>query len=177
MGHRAFALLFLCFSTLSHASNYRDAFDTPLGKKYQSVLHALVVFPEVLPPSCRLAREVGTAPIYPATTNPYVTDDARLITFASQIGFGQGQFENVNVALSALYYSGTSSSEVGIWGLYFKNENAAAAAYSQLKHKAVLFKGPVILTVWTDDESGKTCRDAIERSLKNEGFRLYQAKP
>jgi hypothetical protein len=58
-----------------------------------------------------------------------------------------------------------------------KNENAAAAAYSQLKHKAVLFKGPVILTVWTDDESGKTCRDAIERSLKNEGFRLYQAKP
>ena len=177
MSQRAGVLLFLGFSTISYAFDLGDPFDTPLGKKYQSALKVLVVSPKVLPPSCRLAREIRTAPIFPATMNPYVTDDTRLIAFISQIGFGRKYLDDINVSLSALYYSGSPSSEVGIWGLHFKSEKAAVAAYKRSKYRTVLIKGPLLLTVWVDDETGKMCKQAIENNLKNDGFKLLSAKP
>jgi len=177
ISQRAVVLLFLCFSTVSYAFELGEPNETPLGKKYESALKVLVVPPKVLPPSCRLAREVQTSLIFPATTNPFATDDTRLIAFASQIGFGRKHLDDITVALSALYFSGSASSEVGIWGLLFKSKKAAMAFSDLLKYRTAFIKGPLILTVWVDSESGKTCKEVIENSLMNDGFKLLPTKP
>ncbi len=115
---RVAVLVFLSFSTASYAFDLGEPFDTLLGKKYESALKVLVAPPQLLPPSCRLARDVQTSLIFPASTNPFVKDDARLIAFASQIGFGRKRLDDIHVALSALYYSGSASFD-GAFGGYF----------------------------------------------------------
>lgn len=177
ISQRVAVLLFLSFSTASYAFELGEPFDTPLGKKYESSLKVLAVPPQLLPPSCHLAREVQTSLIFPATTNPYATDEKKLIAFASQIGFGRKHLDDIHVALSALYFAGSARSEVGIWGLLFTTEKAAMAFYDGLKHRAALLKGPLVLTVWVDDKSGNTCKQRIENSLMTDGFKLLRAKP
>lgn len=177
ISQRVAVLVFLSFSTASYAFDLGEPFDTPLGKKYESALKVLVVPPQLLPPSCCLAREVQTSLIFPATTNPFVTDDARLIAFASQIGFGRKHLDDIHVALSALYYSGSASSEVGIWGLLFKSEKAALAFSDLLNYRTAFIKGRLLLTIWVDNESGKTCKEVFESSLINDGFKPLPANP
>lgn len=111
---RVVVLMFLGACTVSYAFELGDLFDTPLGKKHESAVKVLVIPTKTLPTSCRLAQEVQTSPIFPATMNPYVTDDKKLIGLASQIGFGRKHLDDIIIALSALYYSEPANSEVGI---------------------------------------------------------------
>jgi len=152
-------------------------FNNPLGHTYRKELEQLVVPADHLPPSCRLVTEITTAPIFPATTNPFVTDNAQLIDFVSLIGFGKQQLEDVNVAMNALYVEGEPQHEVGIWGLRFRSPKAATAGYESLKHREVLRKGALLVALWRDGKIGKTCQEAIKAHLVKNGFEILRAKP
>jgi hypothetical protein len=167
--------LLLCFS--AQAFQLGNPFDNPLGLTYRKELEQLVIPSAHLPPSCRLATEIKTAPIFPATTNPFVTDDAQLINFVSLIGFGGIRAPGVSVAMSALYFAGDPQNEVGIWGLRFSSPQAATAGHASLKQREILRKGALLLALWHDNEMGIPCQQAIKAHLVKSGFEVLAAKP
>jgi len=150
--------------------------DTALGRQYRAEVEVLTVSPKLLPSSCRLAREVRTAPIFPATTNPFVTDDTALIRFVSLIGFGSDAIPEISVALSALYYDSQPQHEVGIWALRFESADAASRARGLLRVRDVLVREAMVATVWRDDDVGRACRSAIEAHLVKNGFARWNTK-
>jgi hypothetical protein len=147
-----------------------NPFDTPLGREYRAELEVLTVLPKLLPSSCRLVREVKTAPIFPATTNPFVTRDPALIRFVSQIGFGNGAILDVAAAMSVLYYDSKPQHEVGVWALRFKDAEAASKVRGLASARNVFVRGLMAATVWRDDEVGQACQTAIEAHLLKNGF-------
>lgn len=171
------ATCFLLSSLVVEAFQLGSPFDNPLGKRYRNDLEQLMVPADRLTPSCRLMTEIKTAPIFPATTNPFVTDDARLIDFVSLIGFGNKQLQDVSVAMSVLYIEREPQHEVGIWGLRFRSPKAAMAGYESLKQREVLRKDELLVTLWRDDEIGRTCQQAIKAHLVKNGFEILAAKP
>ena len=172
------AIMLLLFIVLNaYAYQFAGPFDNPLGQKYRTQMESLSVPPNSLPTSCRLATEVKTAPIFPATTNPFVTDNAKLIEFISLIGFGSKQLQEVSAALSALYADRDGRHEVGIWGLQFATEKAAAVAYGKLKDRDVLKKDRLLVTVWRDDDAARSCQEAIRKHLTSNGFDQISIKP
>jgi hypothetical protein len=84
-----------------------------LWSNIQKGTGALIVPANGLPSSCQLVTEIKTAPIFPATTNPFVTDNDQLIEFVLLIGFGNKPPQDVSVAISVLYVEGEQD-EVGI---------------------------------------------------------------
>ncbi len=171
------ATSFLIYGVTVQAFQLGSPFDTPLGQTYRKEVEQLVVPTGRLPSSCRLVTEIKTAPIFPATTNPFVTDDVRLINFVSMIGFGNNKFKDVSVAMSVLYVEHEPRHEVGIWGLRFKSPQAATVGYESLKHKEVLRKDALLIALWKDDEVGKACQQAIKDHLIKKGFETLTAKP
>jgi hypothetical protein len=170
------AICFLFLSVVVQAIQLGSPFDNPLGQKYRNELEQLVVPPDRLPPSCRLVREIKTAPIFPATTNPFVTDNVQLIDFVSLMGFGNKQLQDVSVAMSALYVEREPQHEVGIWALRFRSPKATTAGYESLKQREVLRKGELLIALWRDDEIGKACQQAIKAHLIKNGFEILAAK-
>lgn len=150
--------------------------DTPLGRQFRAEVDALTFSAKVLPASCRLLREIRTTPIFPATTNPFVTDDARLIRFVSQIGFGSDSIRDISVAMSALYYNSQPQHEVGVWALRFKSAEAVSSARSSLSRRDVWVRDLMVATVWRDDDAGRACQTAIETHLAKNGFTKWNAK-
>lgn len=171
----AVALSLLCVMD-AHAYQLGSPFDTALGRKYRTELESLIVPPEHLPTSCRLATEFETTPIFPATTNPFVTNDSQLIEFIA-MAFGNKQLQEVNVVLTALYIDGSPRYEVGIWAVRFKTERAAVAAYERLKYIEFLQKDALLVRVLRDNDISKPCHDAIKDHLISDGFETLPAKP
>jgi hypothetical protein len=147
-----------------------NPFDTVLGRQYRAEIELLTVAPKLLPSGCRLLREAKTASIFPATTNPFVTDDSALIRFVSLIGFGSDTTPGVTAALSVLYYHSKPQHEIGIWALRFKSAEAASKARGLMNAQSVLVKSSTVATVWRDDEVGRACQSAIEAHLLKNGF-------
>ena len=141
----------------------------PLNIRYRSELKSLIVPPEKLPARCEKITEVGIAPIFPATSNPFVTDQPQLIDFVSTIGFGFPT-ENATAAFSAMYFQDVQSNEIGVWGLQFKNQNLANAHAKANAFREIVQKDALILTLWTDNESGKPCQEAIKNYLLQHGY-------
>jgi len=168
-------LLLTCMG--AHAFQLGSPFNTHLAQKHRKELESLVVPVDRLPSSCRLATEIKTAPIFPATTNPFVTDNVQLIEFVAQIGFGQKQLQDVSTALSALYINRQPPNEVGVWGLKFKTAGAAGVAHKSLKYKEVLRKDALLVTLWRDADIGELCRQAIKDYLIGNGFESLPARP
>ena len=108
---------FLLSGVAAQAFQLGSPFDSPLGQTYRKELEQLVVPADHLPPSCRLVTEIKTAPIFPATTNPFVTDSAQLIDFVSLIGFGKKQLQDVSVVMSALYVEREPHTKLGYGAL------------------------------------------------------------
>jgi hypothetical protein len=142
---------------------------TPLGEKYREQIVAVNVPPRLLPPTCRLAREVRKA-IFPMTTNPFVTEDPALIAFVSGIGFGGNAADEVSAAVTALYYDTQPQNEVGVWALKFRSAEAAARARKALTAPGVLVRGTTAVTVWRDNDAGSACQRAIQEQLVKNGF-------
>ena len=168
-------LLLTCMGT--YAFQLGSPFNTPLAQKHRKELESLVVPVNRLPLSCRLATEIKTAPVFPATTNPFITDNVQLIEFVSQIGFGNKQLQDVSTALSALYINREPQNEVGVWGLKFKTAGAAGAAHKSLKYKEVLRKDVLLVTLWRDADIGELCLQAIKDYLISNGFENLPARP
>ncbi|MEK6690027.1 MAG: hypothetical protein AABY78_01850 [Nitrospirota bacterium] len=168
---------FLLSGVAAQAFQLGSPFDNPMGQTYRKELEQLIVPADHLPPSCRLVTEIKTAPIFPAMTNPFVTDNAQLIDFVSLIGFGNKQLQDVSVAMSALYVEREPQHEVGIWGLRFMSPKAATAGYESLKQREVLRKGALLIALWRDNEIGKACQQAIKAHLVKNGFEILAAKP
>lgn len=159
----------------AYAIELGDPMDTPLGRRYRAEIAALTISARLLPTSCRLARE-ATGPMFPATTNPFVTEDARLIRFVSLMGFGRDAIPEVSAAMSALYYDAQPRHEVGVWALKFKSAEAASTARRLLSARDVLVKGSVVATIWRDDDTGQACQSAIESHLVKKGFSRWSTK-
>jgi hypothetical protein len=147
-----------------------NPFDTPLGREYRAELEVLTVSPKLLPSSCRLVREVKSALIFPATTNPFVTRDPALIRFVSQIGFGSDAISDVTAAMSVLYYDSKRQHEVGVWALRLKDAEAASKVRGLASARSVFVRGSMAARVWRDDEAGRACQTAIEAHLLKNGF-------
>ena len=160
----------------AYALDLGDPADTPLGQQYRAELQVLTVPPTLLPASCRLLREIRTAPIFPATTNPFVTDDAALIRFVSSVGFGTETISEVSVAMSALYSDAQPQHEVGVWVLKFRSPEAAATAVDAWSTGDVLVRDSMVATVWRDDDTARACQSAIEAHLVKNGFTRRSAK-
>jgi hypothetical protein len=172
MRHRTWifiAVVALCTRSV-FALEFGDPLDTVLGRQYRTEIEVLTVAPKLLPSTCRLLRETHTAPLFPATTNPFVTDDSALIRFVSLIGFGSETIPGVTAALSVLYYDSKPQHEIGIWALRFKSAETASKARGLMKAQNVLMKNSTIATVWRDDEPGRACQSAIEAQLLKNGF-------
>ena len=108
-------------------------FDAALGQKYRAELEFVMVPTDGLPQDCMLAREIANAPIYPATTNPHVTEDTNLIEFvAALLGARRLNLTGVSAAVTALYLDREPGREIGVWGLRFGGEAAAAKAYEEI---------------------------------------------
>jgi hypothetical protein len=150
--------------------------DTALGRQYRADIEVLTVSPKLLPASCRLVREVRTASIFPATTNPFVTDDAKLIRFVSLIGFGSDAIREISVAMSALYYDSLPQHEVGVWALRLKSAEAASTARSSISIRNLLVRDLMVATVWRDGDVGRACQSAIEGGLVKNGFTKWNTK-
>lgn len=171
------AVLLLATCMAAYAFELGSPFSTPLGRKYRKELESLIAPADRLPASCRPAREIKTAPIFPATTNPFATEDARLIEFTAQIGFGNGRLQDVSAALSALYIIDEGPGhEMGVWGLAFKTARAGAAAHKSVSVEA-LRKDALLVTLWHDAGTGRLCRQAIKDHLIGNGFENLPAKP
>lgn len=172
MNHRTwFAIAAAALVTRSaFALELGNPFDTPLGRQYRAEIELLTVAPKLLPSSCRLVREVKSALIFPATTNPFVTHDSALIRFVSLIGFGSDAMSDVTVAISILYYDSEPEHEVGVWALRFKDAEAASRVRGLASARNVFVKGSIAATVWRDDEAGRACQSAIEAHLLKNGF-------
>lgn len=168
---------FLLSSPLVAAAQLGSPYNNPLGHQYKNELEQLVVPANHLPSSCRLVTETKTASIFPATTNPFVTNDARLIDFVSLLGFGNKQLPDVIVAMSALYVEREPQHEVGIWGLRFRSAKAAMTGHESLVQREVLKKGELLVTLWRDDEIGAPCQQAIKAYLTRNGFEILPVKP
>jgi hypothetical protein len=148
-----------------------NPFDTALGREYRAELEVLTVSPKLLPSSCRLVREVKSALIFPATTNPFVTRDPALIRFVSQIGFGSDAISDVTAAMSVLYYDSKPQHEVGVWALRLKDAEAASKVRGLASARSVSSEVRWLLArVWRDDEAGRACQTAIEAHLLKNGF-------
>ncbi len=161
----------------AYALELKDPFETRLGRQYRLELDVLTPPPQRLPTTCQLVRKAATAPIFPATTNPGVTEDARLIRFVSLVGFGSERLNDVRVAFSALFYDTEPRHEVGVWGLQFKSPEAVSKARSSVGTRDVLVKGLMMVSLWRDDEVGRTCQQAIEAHLVKNGFVKREPKP
>ena len=74
-------------------------FDTELGRKYRAELALVQVPASRLPPGCELARTTGSAPIFPATTNPQATEDRQLIGFVAALIGGRRKDRRLGLAL------------------------------------------------------------------------------
>ena len=155
-------------------------FDTELGRKYRVELTLVQVPASLLPPGCVLARTTGSAPIFPATTNPHATEDRQLIGFVAAL-IGGRRFDPATVlaAITALYHDGARGHEIGVWGLRFKTERAASEAYGTIvstrppKRGLVLVrKGPMVVLVWRDEGVRDAAFDAISTYIENTEFRL-----
>lgn len=170
-------LCLLLSSPLVEAVQFGGPFGGPLGQKYRNELEQLVVPADRLPSSCQLVTETQTASIFPATTNPFVTDDARLIDFVSLLGFGNRQLPDVIVAMSALYVEREPKHEIGIWGLRFRSAKAALAGYQKFGQREVPRKGALLVTLWRDDEMGAACQLAIKAHLIKNSFELLPVSP
>jgi hypothetical protein len=164
------------FTQTAYTLELKDPFETSLGRQYRAEIEVLAISPEYLPSTCHLAREVRTAPIFPATTNPFVTDDAQLIEFVSQIGFGSQRLHDISVAFSALFYETEPRHEVGVWALRFKSPQAASRAQRSMTRK-FFAKGSMVAHVWRDDETGRTCQKAIDAHLIKKGFATFERTP
>jgi len=145
-------------------------FDTELGRLYRNEIDSLLVPADRLPPECHLAHDMTSAPIFPATTNPFVTDNPQLIGFVAAIGFRNIAIDQVRVALTALYVYQQPRYEVGVWGLHFVNQEAAHEIYKSLNAPHVWIRGPLLVTVWQDNAVSQPCYEAILSHLKKSGF-------
>lgn len=145
-------------------------FDTSLGRHHRAEIELLTVAPRLLPSTCHLVREVKSAQLFPATTNPFVTDDSALIRFVSLIGFGSEAISDVTAAISILYYDSKPQHEVGVWALRFKDAEAASRVRESMRTRNVFVRGSIVAAVWRDDEVGRTCQSAIEAQLLKNGF-------
>ncbi len=168
-------LLLTCMG--AYAFQLGSPFNTPLAQKHRKELESLIVPADRLPSDCRLATEIKTAPIFPATTNPFITDNVQLIEFVAQIGFGSKQSQDISVALSALYINREPQHEVGVWGLKFKTAQAASAGYRGLKYREILRKDTLLVTLWRDADIGKLCQQAVKDYLISNGFENLPIKP
>ena len=148
--------------------------DTGLGRKYRAELALVRVPASRLPPGCVLARRTGSAPIYPATTNPFATEDRELIGFVAAL-IGGRRFDPTTVlaAITALYHDGDERREIGVWGLRFETERAASQAYATIastrppQRGLLLRKGPMVVLVWRDAGVRDVAFDAIGAYLEN----------
>ena len=170
----AFVVFTLLCGQNAFSFELKEPFETPLGRKYETELKILIVPANQLPSGCRLTRETTGTAIFPATTNPFVTEDEKLIQFVSRFVVGEKQLDNVKAAFSVLFTDKEPRFEVGIWGLSFEDEKAASEALAQTKFGDVLVKDSLMLTVWHDTPDSKPCLRAIERHLKGEGFKKVQ---
>src|SRR3989442_5823499 len=78
-------------------------FDTELGRLYRNEIDSLLVPADRLPSECPLAHDMTSAPIFPATTNPFVTDNPQLIGFVAAIRFPNITIYHGRVAPTALH--------------------------------------------------------------------------
>ena len=152
-------------------------FDTELGRQYRNEVDSLLVPADRLPPECHLAHDMTSAPIFPATTNPFVTDNPQLIGFVAAIGFRNIAIDQVRVALTALYIYQQPRYEVGVWGLHFVNQEMAREMYKSLNAPHVWIRGPLLVTVWQDNAVSQPCYEAILSHLKKSGFARPGSKP
>ncbi len=143
-------------------------FDTELGRKYRAELTFVQVPASLLPPGCVLARTTGSAPIFPATTNPHATEDPQWIEFVAAL-IGGRRFDPATVlaAITALYHDGERGREIGVWGLRFETEQSALEAYGTIvstgppKRRILMRKGPMVVLVWRDEGVRDAAFDAI----------------
>ena len=113
----------------SLAGELPSPFDTELGRTYRAELTLVQVPANLLPPGCVLARTTGSAPIYPATTNPHATEDRRLIGFVAAL-IGGRRFDPAPVlaAITALYHDGERGREIGVWPVACLKKNPMVVA-------------------------------------------------
>ena len=70
------ALVLLCLPPAAAlGQDVPPPFETELGRKYRAALEFVLVPPDRLPRGCGLARETGSAPIYPVFTNPQALEE------------------------------------------------------------------------------------------------------
>ena len=156
-------------------------FDTELGRKYRAELALVQVPASRLPAGCALARTIGSAPIFPATTNPQATEDRQLIGFvAALVGGRRIDPATVLAAITALYHDGDQSREIGVWGLRFETERAALEAYGTIASTGpptrglLVRKGPMVVLVWRDKGVRDAAFDAISAYIETTELRLLR---
>ncbi len=153
-------------------------FESELGRKYRAALEFVLVPPDWLPQGCGLARETGSAPIYPIFTNPQALEEPWAIEFLTAMLGIRNLFDpsRVSAAITALYYDRAPSYEIGIAALRFKNADAAAKTYQKAgatnrpPEARLVLKGPMILSVWRDAGARDDCYNVIRAHVDGKDF-------
>ena len=153
-------------------------FESELGRKYRAALEFVLVPPDQLPQGCGLAREAGSAPIYPFFTNPQALEEPWAVEFLAAILGIRKLFDSsrVSAAITALYHDRVPSYEIGIAALRFKNADGAAKTYQKAgatnrpPEARLVLKGPMILSVWRDAGARDDCYNAIRAHVDSKDF-------
>ena len=172
------ALVLFCLPAAASGQEIPLPFESELGRKYRAALEFVLVPPDQLPQGCRLARETGSAPLYPILTNPQALEEPWAVEFlAAMLGIRK-VFDpsRVRAAITALYYDRAPSYEIGIAALRFKSVDDAAKTYQKAgatirpPEARLVLKGPMILSVWRDAGARDDCYNAIRAYVDGKHF-------
>jgi hypothetical protein len=145
--------------------------------EYDRLLQYVNIPSKSLPQGVQLVQRVDTAPLVPFTRNFAVLADPAMISHVA-VFFGindQADLRSVRAGVAAIYEEDDPSHEIGVYGLWFSDTNAAHEWSKKLKERKpepnserspFVLKDDLLLYVWKDDgvsdEAFAAIRDYFE---------------
>lgn len=140
--------------------------------EYDRLLQFVNIPLKALPEGVRLVQRVRTAPLVPFTHNPAVLVDLEKIKRLA-VFFGideKTDLQSVRAAVAAIYQEGHPSREIGVYGLWFSDKNAANDWSKRLKADCegspFFLKDGLLLYLWKDDGVSDQAFAAMRNYLK-----------
>lgn len=158
-----------------------DAVTPPIlhgrSAEHDHLLRFVSIPSKALPEGVQLVERVQTAPLVPLARNPAVLVDPETINDVA-VFFGiqdKAALQSVRAGVVAVYQERDPSREIGVYGLWFSDRNAADDRFKKLKAHSegspFFLKDDLLLYVWRDDGVSDKAFTAIRDSIKAAEFK------
>ena len=142
-----------------------------------TVLRFITISAPNLPKHVRLVESIRNTPLIPVTKNPDVlVDPIRLMPVALFFGITErADLEPDLIGVTAIYQTENPADEIGIYGLFYKDEKAAKRQFEKLakdqKDSPFILKDSLLLYVWKDDGVSDIAFEALRNHLREADFK------